>query len=116
MRQHGRSRRLMIFADDGDTSNHRQLYVEIVHWAQAAGLPEAGASRTIEAIDASARIHISRLLSLSQDLPIAVINVDDANSIDAVLPTLDELVPEGLVTLDDVGSIRYVAQPREAPQ
>ena len=91
------------------------MHVEIVHRAHAAGLPEAGVFRTVEAIGASARIRISRLLSLSQDLPIAVINVGDANSIDAYLPTLDELVPEGLVTLVDVECIRYVAQPREAP-
>lgn len=116
MKQRERSRRLKIFADDDDTSNHRQLYVETVHRAHAAGLEEASVFCTNEAIDGSARIHISRLHSLSQDLPIAVINVDDANSIDAFLPTLEELVPEGLVTLVDVECIRYVAQPREAPR
>lgn len=114
MKQLGRSRRLMIFVDEGDTWNHRPLYVEIVHRAHAAGLAGASVFRAIEGFGASARIHTSRLLSMSQDLPIAVIIVDDANAIDAFLPTLDELVPEGLVTLDDVESIRYVAQPREA--
>ena len=45
-----------------------------------------------------------------------MIFVDETNAIDAFLPTLDELVPEGLVTLDDVESIRYVVKPREAPE
>lgn len=116
MKRHGRARRVMIVVDEGDTWNHRPLCVEIVHRAHAAGLAGVSVFRAIEGFGASARIHTSRLLSLSQDLPIAVIIVDETNAIDAFLPTLDELVPEGLVTLDDVESIRYVARPREAPE
>ena len=114
MRPHDRSRRLMIFVDACDTWNHRPWYVEIVHRAYTAALAGTSVFRSVEG-GASARIHTSRWLSLSQDLPIAVIIVDDASAIDAFLPRRDELMHAGLVTPDDVECTKFVAQPREAP-
>lgn len=47
-------------------------------------------------------MHTSRLLSLSEDLPIAVVIIDDADRVEAFLPQVDEVVGEGLVTIDEV--------------
>jgi PII-like signaling protein len=57
-------------------------------------------------------VHTTRLLSLSQDLPIAIVIVDQDDRIRAFLPQLDDLVTEGLVILDPVEVIRYVGRPR----
>jgi protein CrcB len=72
----------------------------------------AGASvlRGIEGYGASSRVHTSRLLSLSADLPIAIVIVDRQDRIREFLPQLDELVSEGLVILDPVEVIRYVGR------
>jgi len=51
------------------------------------------------------------LLSLSEDLPVAIVIVDSPDRIEQFLPQLDELVTGGLVILDDVDVIRYVANP-----
>jgi PII-like signaling protein len=66
--------------------------------------------RGIEGFGASSDIHTTRILSLSQDLPVAIIIVDERARIDAFLPQLDELVAEGLVIIDDVDVIRYVGR------
>lgn len=110
MRLTGPARRLTIFVGESDQHHHHPLYAEIVQRAHAAGLAGATVLRGIEGYGASSHIHTTRLLSLSQDLPIAIVLVDERERIDAFLPHLDELVSEGLVIIDDVEVIRYVGR------
>ncbi len=96
------ARRMTVYIGESDTWHHKPLYTEIVHRAHAAGLAGASVLRGIEGFGASSKIHTSRLLSLSEDLPVAVIIVDTAEKVEAFLPQVEELVTGGLVTLDDV--------------
>ena len=90
---------------------HRKTtFTEIVHRGHAAGLAGASVFRGIEGYGASNLIHTTRLLSLPEDLPVAIVIVDSSDRIDAFLPQLDEFVTEGLVILDDVDVVRYVAR------
>lgn len=111
MKIEGPALRLTVFVGEDDTWHHKPLYHEIVHRAHAAGLAGASVLRGIEGYGASSRIHTTRLLSLSEDLPVAVIIVDQEDRIRAFLPQLDELVAEGLVIIDPVEVIRYVGRP-----
>lgn len=110
MRLHGRARRLTIFIGDTDQHHHRPLYTEIVHRAHDRGLAGASVFHGIEGFGASSRIHTSRILSLSDDLPIAVVIVDTEDKINEFLPELDGLIDEGLVIVDDVEVYRYVGR------
>jgi PII-like signaling protein len=106
----GRALRLTVFVGENDTWHHRPLYSEIVHRAHAAGLAGASVFRGIEGFGASSLIHTSRLLSLSEDLPVAIVIVDTQERVRAFLPELDGLVTEGLVTLDDCEVIGYAGR------
>jgi PII-like signaling protein len=110
MRLTGPARRLTIFIGESDQYHHHPLYTEIAHRAHQAGLAGATVLRGIEGFGASSRIHTTRLLSLSEDLPIAIVIVDEPERVDAFLPELDELVGQGLVIIDDVEVIRYVGR------
>jgi uncharacterized protein len=107
----GRAMRLTVLIGEDDVWHHRPLYHEIVRRAHATGLAGATVLRGIEGYGASSRIHTSRILSLSEDLPVAVIVVDAEEKIRAFLPQLDGLVTEGLVIVEPVEVIRYVGRP-----
>ncbi|MGW0629295.1 DUF190 domain-containing protein [Streptomyces sp. NPDC002758] len=109
----GRALRVTVFIGENDAWHHKPLYTEIVHRAHAAGLAGASVFRGCEGFGASSLIHTTRLLSLSEDLPVAIILVDTEERVRAFLPQLDELVTEGLVILDDCEVIRYVGRPDE---
>ncbi|MEV5276770.1 DUF190 domain-containing protein [Streptomyces sp. NPDC051994] len=108
----GRALRATIFVGESDVWHHKPVYAEIVHRAHAAGLAGASVFRGIEGFGASSLIHTQRLLSLSEDLPVAIVIVDEEDRIRDFLPQLDELVAEGLVILDDCEVIRYVGRER----
>ncbi|WP_329461428.1 DUF190 domain-containing protein [Streptomyces sp. NBC_01431] len=108
----GRALRATIFVGESDVWHHKPVYAEIVHRAHAAGLAGASVFRGIEGFGASSLIHTQRLLSLSEDLPVAIVIVDEEGRIRDFLPQLDELVAEGLVILDDCEVIRYVGRER----
>lgn len=110
MRLEGPASRLTIFIGESDQWNHKPLYTEIVHRAHAGGLAGATVLHGIEGFGASSRIHTTRLLSLSEDLPAVVVIVDATDKIQAFLPQLDELIAEGLVIVDPVDVIRYTGR------
>lgn len=106
----GSALRLTVFIGESDTWHHKPLFSEIVHRARRAGLAGATVFRGIEGYGASSAIHTTRLLSLSEDLPVSIIIVDSAERIRAFLPQLDELITEGLILLDDVEVVRHVGR------
>ncbi|WP_208029739.1 DUF190 domain-containing protein [Rhabdothermincola sediminis] len=110
MRLQGTSTRLTILIGESDQWGHRPLATEIVHRAHAAGLAGATVFRGVEGFGASNHIHTSRVLSLSSDLPMAIVIVDSAERIEAFLPELDEMIAEGLVILDEVEVVKYVGR------
>ncbi|MES9523637.1 DUF190 domain-containing protein [Streptomyces capoamus] len=102
--------RLTVYLGENDTWHHRPLYSEIVRRAHAAGLAGASVFRGVEGFGATSRIHTSRLLSLSEDLPVAVVVVDAAERVRAFLPQLGELIGDGLVTVEECEIVRYAGR------
>jgi hypothetical protein len=110
MKLEGRQQRLTIYIGEADRHGHTPLATEIVQRAHAAGLAGASVFRGVEGYGASNHIHTTRILSLSDDLPMAIVIVDRPDAIAAFLPQLDELISEGLVVVEDIEVVKYVGR------
>jgi PII-like signaling protein len=109
MKSQSEGQLLRIFIGESDHWGGRPLYEAIVHRAREAGLAGATVIRGLEGFGAHSRLHTTRILRLSEDLPVVVEIVDVAEKIEAFLPALDEMVDEGMVTLERVRVIAYRA-------
>ena len=107
MRMEGEGKLLRIFIGESDTWHGKSLYQAIVERVRSEGLAGATVVRGIEGFGADSRIHTSRILRLSEDLPVVIEIVDTAERIEHILPLLDEMVAEGMVTLERVEIIAY---------
>jgi PII-like signaling protein len=107
MRIEGDGVLLRIFVGESDRWHGRPLYEAIVERARAEGLAGGTVVRGIEGFGAHSRVHTSRILRLSEDLPVVIEIVDQAERIESFVPVLDEMVEEGLVTMETVRVIAY---------
>lgn len=114
MKLEGKGKLLRIFIGESDTWHGRPLYEAIVRKAREAGLAGATVIRGIEGFGAKSHLHTSRILRLSEDLPLVIEMVDTEERISAILPELDEMIAEGLVTLEAVEVIAYRANTQGA--
>ena len=109
MRLQGEGKLLRIFIGESDAWHGKPLYQAIVQRLREEGLAGATVIRGIEGFGAKSHLHTSRILRLSEDLPLLIEVVDDGARIDAVLPMLDEMIADGLVTLEKVEVVHYRA-------
>ena len=107
MKLEGEGKLLRIFVGESDRWEGRPLFEAIVHRVREAGGAGATVLRGIEGFGAHSRIHTARILRLSEDLPIVIEIVDTAERIDALIPALDEMIEDGLVTIETVRILRY---------
>ncbi len=98
---------LRIFIGESDKHNGRPLYEIVVEEARKRGMAGATVLRGTLGFGAHSRIHTSKILRLSVDLPLVIEIVDQPDRIAAFLPQLDTLIKEGLVTLEKVRIITY---------
>ena len=98
---------LRIFIGESDRWHGQPLYEAIVLKAREMGIAGATMLRGLMGFGAASRIHTAKILRLSEDLPIIIEIVDSADKIDLLLPVIDEMVGEGLVTLERVRILQY---------
>lgn len=96
------SRLLRIFIGESDIYEGRPLYEAIVLALRREGLAGATVLRGIEGFGKSSRLHTAHILRLSEDLPIVIECVDTAEKIERILPKLDTMIGDGLVTMERV--------------
>jgi uncharacterized protein len=103
---------LRIFLGENDRFAGKPLYEAIVLKAREAHLAGATVIRGPMGYGHSSRLHTSKILRLSEDLPLVIEIVDAAEKIDAFLPVLDGMMKSGLVTLEKVQVLIYGSQQR----
>jgi len=100
---------LRIFIGEADKWQGKPLYEEIVLLAKKSGMAGATAIKGFLGFGCKSHMHTSKLLRLSEDLPVIVEIVDSEEKINQFLPSLDEMVKEGLITLEKAQVVMYRA-------
>jgi len=103
----GPAKLLRIYIGESDKWKGRPLATALVERFRAEGLAGVTVVRAVEGFGANSRIHTARVLRLSEDLPLVVEVVDRADRIQEVLPVVDEMIGDGLVTIADVDVVHY---------
>ena len=98
---------LRIFVGEADRWHGRPLHEAIIEEARRRGLAGATAWKGFMGFGANSRLHTAKVLRLSEDLPVVIEIVDAEEKVAAFLPVLDEMVREGLVTVERAEVILY---------
>jgi len=98
---------LRIFIGESDRWKHQPLYEAIVLKAREVHLAGATVLRGPMGFGKSSRVHTSKIIRLSMDLPLVIEIVDSEEKINSFLPVLDEMIGGGLVTLEKVKVVHY---------
>jgi uncharacterized protein len=106
---------LRVFIGEDDKHQGRPLYETIVLKAREARLAGATVLRGPMGFGHSSRLHTAKILRLSSDLPLVIEIVDTEDKIKAFLPTLDAIMPSGLVTLEKVQVLLYGEHVKHEP-
>jgi uncharacterized protein len=93
--------RLTIYIGDSDKHGRKPLHLAIVELLHEESVSGATVLHGIEGYGSHKQIHTARILDLSGDLPVVIVAVDRPEKIEAVLPKLDEIIGEGLVTTEE---------------
>jgi len=100
---------LRVFVGESDRFDHHPLYEAIVLKARENGLAGATVLRGLMGFGKNSVLHTAKILRLSEDLPIVIEIVDSLENIERFLPSLDEMIKDGLVTLETIKVIQYRA-------
>ena len=98
---------MRIFIGEADKHKGKPLYQALVELFRSEKLSGATVLRGIVGFGAKSHLHTTQLLRLSQDLPVVVEVVDSPEALDRIMPQVDEMVVDGLITMEKVRIVRY---------
>lgn len=107
----GESTLIRIFIGESDKYQGKPLYQALIEMLRREKIAGATVLRGILGFGARSHLHTAHILRLSQDMPIVVEFVDSQDNIDRVLPLVEEMMGDGLITEEKVRVLRYEANP-----
>jgi uncharacterized protein len=115
MKLEGTALLVRIYFGESDHWHGKPLYQAIVEFLRDRHFAGATVLRGMEGFGAKAHLHTTRILRLSEDLPVVVEVVDEEQKLRAILPELDAMVGDGLITLERVEVFAHRSRATEPP-
>jgi CBS domain-containing protein len=109
----GQGKRVTIFIGETDQWHHQPAFMAILEFLRREGCAGATVERGIAGFGANSRIKTASLLELSMDLPVVITWVDRPDRVEQLLPKVSEMVPAGLITVEDIYIYQYSSTLRE---
>jgi PII-like signaling protein len=107
------AQQVTVFVNSTDQWHGRALYSAIVHLCRQQGIAGATVTRCVEGYGAGGQLHTTRLVELSENLPVRIEIIDLPERITPLLAAVEEMIGEGLVVVAKVHIIRYLPDPRQ---
>ena len=102
-------RRVQVYIDEHDTRHHESMYMLILDLLKNGGAAGATVTRGVAGFGIHGEIHSARIVELVSPLPLIITWIDTPERVDRLLPSVCELVEEGLVTVEDVRIAKHSA-------
>jgi PII-like signaling protein len=112
MRIEADAKLVTIYVNSTDQWRGQSLYTAIVQVCKERGVAGATVIRAVEGYGGSGHLHTTRLLELSENLPVRIEIVDISERIDPLLGALEPMIGEGLVTVSNVHILRFLPDPK----
>ena len=106
---------LRIFAGESDKADNKPLHEAVLGKAREMGIAGATVLRGVDGFGANSVVHKTTLLEMSSDLPIVIEVADAREKIERLLPYLEQVVHEGMITMEHVAIVVYRHNPADAP-
>jgi len=106
------AQKVTVFVNSTDQWHGRALYTAIVQMCQQQGIAGATVSRCTEGYGSHRTLHTTRLLELSENLPVRIEIIDLPERIGPLLTALEGMIGEGLVTIANVRILRFLPDPK----
>ena len=103
---------MRIYLSEADKHKSKPLYHEILELLRTEKIAGATVLRGICGFGTKSHLHTTNLLTLSQNLPIIIEVVDSHENIDRIFPMIDEMIEEGLVTVENIQVLRHGTKPK----
>ena len=103
-----------VFIGESDKWGHQPLHLALIERLRREGFAGATVFHGVSGFGARSVLHTANILRLSEDLPVVIEIVDTAEHVEKLTPILDEMVVEGLVTMEKVQVLKYASGPRPA--
>ena len=113
MRIEADAKLVTIYVNSTDQWHGQPLYSAIVQLCKDRGIAGATVTRAVEGYGGGGRLHTSRLLELSENLPVRIEVVDVAERIGPLLSAMEPMIGEGLVSVSSVHIVRYLPDPKQ---
>src|SRR5205085_4482389 len=112
MKIEAEAKQVTIFVNSTDQWHARPLYTAIVQLCQQKGIAGATVTRCVEGYGAGHHLHTTRLLELSENLPVRIDIIDVPERIESLLAAMEGMISEGLVAVSNVHILRYLPDPK----
>jgi uncharacterized protein len=112
MKVEAEAKQVTVFVNSTDQWHGQPVYSAIVQLCEKQGIAGATVSRCVEGYGAGHHLHTTRLLELSENLPVRIDIVDLPERIAPLLVALEGIIREGLVTVADVHILRFLPEPK----
>jgi uncharacterized protein len=103
----GEATLVRVFIGEGDQWHHRSLFLAVIERLRKEGYSGATVLRGVAGFGARSILHTTQILRLSEDLPVLIEMVEANDRVEPLLAILDEMIPEGLVTMEKVRIVKY---------